>query len=183
MNLIGLYAFAAMPNIDPSLSIVIFATNVLPIVFKGIFFTGLIATVMSTLDSLSFSSAMAISYDIYRRLKPSATEDEVIKVHKIALVLSVLLAMIVAMYFESLMNIMYTRGTIAISALLVPLLACYWGKQKRDSGAAFWSMLAGLLGAILGYLIKQSVMVDIEPIFLGLALSSLVFWRMTARTS
>ena len=175
VNLIGLYAFAAMPNIDPSLSLPIFATSVLPIVFKGIFFTGLIATVMSTLDSLSFSSAMAISYDIYRRLKPSATEDEVIKVHKIALVVSVLLAMAVAMYFESLMNIMYTRGTIAISALLVPLLACYWGKQKPSSGAAFWSMVAGLVAAVLGYIFKQSLMLDIEPIFLGLALSLLVF--------
>jgi SSS family solute:Na+ symporter len=174
ISLIGLYAYAAMPEVDASLSLPIFATSILPVACKGIFLTGLIATVMSTLDSLSFSSAMSISYDIYRRLRPEATEQEVIKVNKIALVVTMALGLLIAIYFTSLLDLMYARGTLAISALLVPLMGSYFWR-KHSSRAAFWSIILGLLGAIAGYLIKNYCAIDIEPIFLGLALSFLGF--------
>jgi SSS family solute:Na+ symporter len=174
ISLIGLYAYAAMPNIDASLSLPIFATSILPVACKGIFLIGLIATVMSTLDSLSFSSAMSISYDIYRRLRPEATEQEVIKVNKIALVVTMALGLVIAIYFTSLLDLMYARGTLAISALLVPLMGSYFFK-KRSARAAFWAIVLGLLGAIAGYIIKNYYGIDIEPIFMGLLCSGLGF--------
>ncbi len=174
ISLIGLYAFAAMPEIDPALSLPIFATSLLPVVCKGIFLTGLIATVMSTLDSLSFSSAMSISYDIYRRFKPNASEQEIIRVNKIALVITMFLGLTIAIYFTSLLDLMYARGTLAISALLVPLMGSYFWR-KHSTRAAFWSIVLGLLGAIAGYILKNYFGIDIEPIFLGLALSFLGF--------
>ncbi len=174
ISFIGLYAFAAMPNIDASLSLPIFASSILPVVCKGIFLTGLIATVMSTLDSLSFSSAMSISYDIYRRLRPEATEQEVIWVNKIALVVTMLLGLTIAICFTSLLDLMYARGTLAISALLVPLLASYF-HVKASSQAAYWSIIMGLFGAIVGYVINSYFHLNLEPIFSGLALSLIAF--------
>ncbi|MDA0772000.1 MAG: sodium:solute symporter family protein [Cyanobacteria bacterium] len=186
INLVGLYAFAAMPDLEPATSLLVFSASVLPVVFKGIFFTGLVATVMSTLDSLGFSSAMSVSYDIFLRVKKDLSHKQVININKWALVFILGLGIIIAIYFESLIELMYVRGTIAISALLVPLLASYFpniiaspprgfSKQSNPRRAGFWSMLAGILGASLGYFLKQYCGLELEPIFLGLVLSLLCF--------
>ena len=174
INLVGLYAFAAMPGLEPATSLLVFSTSVLPVFFKGLFLTGLIATVMSTLDSLGFSSAMSISYDIFLRVKKDLSQKQVININKWALVFVMGLGIIVAIYFESLIELMYVRGTIAISALLVPLLASYF-LPKKKAKAALWSMVLGLVGAALAYLLKHYSIIDIEPIFIGLALSFIGF--------
>lgn len=186
INLVGLYAFAAMPDLKPETSLLAFSASVLPVVFKGIFFTGLVATVMSTLDSLGFSSAMSISYDIFLRVKKDLSHKQVININKWALIFILGLGIIVAIYFESLIELMYVRGTIAISALLVPLLASYYPnviaspskgftKRSNPGGVGFWSMLAGILGASLGYFLKQYCGFELEPIFLGLFCSLMMF--------
>ena len=173
INLVGLYAFAVMPNIDPSKSLLIFATDTLPVVAKGIFLTGLVATVMSTLDSLGFSSAMSISYDIVRRLNKKIKDETVIKINNWALIAVLGLGIITAIYFESLIELMYVRGTIAISALLVPLLASYYFKTKVKAGLR--SIIAGILGASMAYILKSQGILELEPIFLGLISSILAY--------
>ncbi|MBT6842339.1 MAG: sodium:solute symporter family protein [Candidatus Melainabacteria bacterium] len=173
INLVGLYAFAAMPELEPATSLLVFSASVLPVVFKGIFFTGLVATVMSTLDSLGFSSAMSISYDICKRVKSDLTQDQVIKINKWALVFVMGLGIIAAIYFESLIELMYVRGTIAISALLVPLLGSYYLKPKSKAG--FWSIVAGLVAAAIASLLKHYSIIEIEPIFIGLLMSLISF--------
>ena len=176
INLVGLYAFAAMPELKAETSFLVFSVDVLPVVFKGIFLTGLIATVMSTLDSLGFSSAMSVSYDIFLRLKNDLSQKQVIKINQVALVVILSIGIIIAIYFESLIELMYVRGTIAISALLLPLLASFYLTKLKDR-AGFWSMLAGVFGASLGYILKQYYGLELEPIFLGLffSLSCFVF--------
>ena len=78
----GIFAFAMMPDLDAKTSLPAFASIVLPPVAKGIFFTGLIATVMSTLDSLTFSSAMCISKDLYQRIFKITDEQKIINFNK-----------------------------------------------------------------------------------------------------
>jgi SSS family solute:Na+ symporter len=65
----GLYARAAMPDIkEPLFSYPLLAEISLPVVAKGLFYIGMLATIMSSLSSLMFISATTIGKDIVGRI-------------------------------------------------------------------------------------------------------------------
>lgn len=65
----GLYARAALPDIEqPLFAYPLLAEVTLPSVAKGLFYIGMLATIMSTLSSLMFISATTIGKDIVGRI-------------------------------------------------------------------------------------------------------------------
>jgi SSS family solute:Na+ symporter len=64
----GLYARAAIPNLDePMKAYPMLAETVLPPIAKGLFYVGMLATIMSTLNTLAFVSAQTLGWDIVQR--------------------------------------------------------------------------------------------------------------------
>jgi solute:Na+ symporter, SSS family len=172
LNFIAIYAFAVNPNYEATRALPLFADSVLPVFFKGIFFTGLIATIMSTFDSLIFSSSMAVSKDIFQRL--GGDEKHVIWINKVIIVLVVLVAFLIALQFKSLINLIYARGSIGISALLLPLMAGLFFKKKFSDRIVTLSIICGAMSALSIFVLKQlGLDFGIEAIIVGL-LSSLV---------
>lgn len=184
----GMYARAVMPNIDPTTAYPLFAASVLPVVLKGLFFTGLIATVMSTADSFTFLGAMNISHDLYKNiLDKKASDKKVMKVTKYGIVITAGFAAIIALSFESLVSMWYTIGTVGISALLVPVLAGFFYKGKKSGDASFFSMIFGSLTSII-WLVHGSLnsldgwpsyIFGLEPMYPGLLMSFVVYWTIT----
>lgn len=179
----GMYAAAAMPNIDPVTSYPVFAMSVLPVFIKGLFLAGIIATVMSTIDSFTFAGAMNIAHDLYKRiLNPEASEKKVMRVAKLGVVLTGGFAMVIALASGSIVSMWYTIGTIGISALLVPMLAGFFA-NSRKANAAFASMLAGSAVSVVWLVHGWVNMYEgwpmyiwgIEPLYPGLAASLVVF--------
>lgn len=173
-TLIGLYAFAINPNQEANLALLNLANETLPTICKWIFYSGLIATVVSTLDSLCFASGMCFAYDIYLRIKPQTPSKKIIQLSQISMIIITVIAFGIALYFDSLMQIIYFRGSLAVGALLIPLCISYFSKKSFNK-AGLWSLIAGLLGLGSSFIIKQFFNIEIEPIFLGLLFSGLVF--------
>ena len=69
---------------------------------------------MSTIDSFFFISSMTISNDLMNNKKKSS--------NKIALILTGIISYIIAINFDFVIDIWYIFGSIAASALLIPLL-------------------------------------------------------------
>ena len=183
----GMYARAAMPNIGPLTAYPVFAAAVLPIFLKGIFFTGVLATIMSTIDSFTFLGAMAIGHDLYKKIfNPKASEKSVIIATKIGIIITTCFALALALFFDSIVSMWYTIGTIGISAMLVPMMAGFFCK-KKSSLASFWSMIIGSLTSILwlanGWINMYegwpTYIWGIEPLYPGLLVSLIVFTIIT----
>lgn len=181
---IGLYARAAMPNIDATTSLMTFSLAVLPFALKGVFVAGVLASVMSTVDSFILLSSMNIGHDLYERVfRPQATEAQVMKVVKIGMIFTIVLSVIIACFFQSIIGMFYTLGTIGISGLLVPLLFGFFSKNFKNEYAAVWSMVSGVglstVWLITGYLNKvdgwPTYWLGLEPLYPGLVLSWVVF--------
>ncbi len=186
----GLYARAAaeaglLSISSPTTAYLDIAVSVLPIGILGIFLTGLIATVMSTIDSFTFLGAMNISHDIYKHvLKPEATDKQVMNMTKIGVVITALFAGILALYFDSVVAMWYTIGTIGISALIVPVLGGFFYPGKKSSTAALTSIIVGA-AVSLSWMIYGYVNLDvwgwpqyplsIEPLYPGMLLSFAVY--------
>lgn len=176
--LVGLFAFSAMPNLEPATALIGFANSVLPPIAKGVFFTGLLATVMSTLDSLSFSSAMCFTKDIYQRIFKVTDTKKIIFVNKITIAVVVLLGIIVAINFQSLIKLMYYKASIGISGLLMPLLFGFFLKKKLDANSAFFSIIAGSVVCIIWLILQKLyiIHINVEAIFVGLLASSITMF-------
>lgn len=67
---VGLYARALLPDLrQPVMAYPLLAEVLLPPVAKGFFFVGLLATIMSTLNTLAFVSGTTLGRDVVVRLK------------------------------------------------------------------------------------------------------------------
>jgi SSS family solute:Na+ symporter len=192
-SLIGLYARAALPNLaNPIMAYPQLADQILPPVAKGLFFVGMLATMMSTLNTLGLVSAQTLGRDIFLRLKSKKSipnieyrttdNDLVTKYTKVGLIISFIFSVLIAVAIPSVIKIWYTLGTVVIPGLFVPLMASYFKKLSMKPNYAFYSMLFGwgtsLIWMILGYINGNNgeYPFGIEPMYPGLLVSLLIWW-------
>lgn len=189
-SMAGLYARAALPTLeDPAFSYPLLAEITLPSVAKGLFYIGMLATIMSTLSSLMFISASTIGRDIVGRLGHGSSimgsEQRVNRWTKIGLVLSALFSILLSLIIPSVVKIWYTIGTAIIPGLLVPLMASYFEPLKISSRFAFWAMLLGCVVSTSSLVYGQlnitngvpAYWLGVEPMYPGL-LISLMTWAI-----
>lgn len=186
----GIYAVAAsqagLLEVESALtSYLSIAGALLPVGLLGLFLTGLIATVMSTADSFTFLGAMNISHDLYKNIfKKDATEKQVMRVTKIGIIITIGFAIVLSLYFDSIVDMWYYIGTIGISAMIIPILVGFFYKGKKSPLAAILSMIAGsvtaLIWVIYGFLNAEYgwpvYIAGVEPMYPGLLASLVVFW-------
>jgi len=189
----GLYARAALPGLgEPMMAYPMLAETILPPIAKGMFYVGMLATIMSTLNTLAFVSAQTLGRDIVLRLKSpeaasngsphipggdNALQKTSVLYTKIGLIISFALSVILAIIIPSVIRIWYTVGTIVIPGLLVPLVACYFERLKIPAGYAFCAMLLGWLTSLIWLTAGSSggYMFGVEPMYPGLTVS-LIVW-------
>ncbi len=178
----GLYARAVLPVLEsPIFSYPLLAERLLPAAAKGLFFIGLLATVMSTLSSYVFLGGMTIGNDVAGRILRMRGKEErgaAERWTRIGLLLASIYGIVLALTLPSVVRIWYAVGSACIPGLLLPLMASYWpGIVLRPRFA-----LAAMLG---GWLLSMSWLVwgmahggshwwGIEPMYPGLLLSLLI---------
>ncbi len=190
----GLYARAAIPSLaEPMMAYPMLAEAVLPPIAKGMFYVGMLATIMSTLNTLAFVSAQTLGRDLYLRWKSPGTslsgtgmepsDLQSSRYTQLGLVISFVCSIGLALWIPSVIKIWYTIGTIIIPGLLVPLMAAYFDHLKIPARYAFWSMCLGWMVSlgwlILGYVGGHSgeFPLGVEPMYPGLGVS-LVLWSL-----
>ena len=186
----GLYARASIPDLQqPLMAYPMLAEKILPPIAKGLFYVGMLATIMSTLNTLAFVSAQTLWRDIFLRMKKSAkpsTENtqrhysSSKRATQIGLLVSFAFSICIALLIPSVIEIWYTIGTVIIPGLLIPLMASYFERWKISARFAFLSMLCGWLvslGWMIAGLHTQTAFLNIEPLYPGLAVS-FFFWML-----
>ena|ERR1041385_1241592 len=184
----GLYARAALPKLDqPMMAYPMLAETILPPIAKGLFYVGMLATIMSTLNTLAFVSAQTLGRDIVLRLssKREMVGDgklpNVVLYTKVSLILSFILSVVLALAIPSVIKIWYTIGTVVIPGLLFPLMASYFKRLAISARYAFLAMLFGWLTSLVWLIAGYSngdlndYPFGVEPMYPGLMVS-LLFW-------
>ena len=115
----------------------------LPAGLRGLVVAGLLAALMSSLSSVFNSCSTLVTFDIYRKLQPDASEKKLVLVGQITTLLLVLVAFLI----------------LATLSAAVLILAPLWRQRRRVALAAvpmlrWWTVgYFGLLG--LGFLIGK----------------------------
>jgi len=168
----GLFARALLTNIDPLTAFPRLGEIILGNCWRGLFFVGLLATIMSTLDSVSLLSAMTFGRDILWRLKPDTAIN---RNTQIGFIVTILVSTMVILFIPSVVKIWYTLGTLFIPGLLIPII-CNFTKYKFGPNMIFTGMLGSFLATLIWFLIgikKGSLaeplfILNIQPFFVGL---------------
>jgi SSS family solute:Na+ symporter len=180
----GLYARAAMPSLrQPMFSYPLLAEITLPDVFKGLFYIGMLATIMSSLSSLALISAISFGKDLLCRARKETRQVRVQAYTQLGLVVSAALSIILALLVPSVVRLWYVIGTAIIPGLLVPLVTSYFDRLRVSARWAFLSMLVGwlistgslLYGQILGGEVAPRYLFGVEPMYPGL-IGSILTW-------
>lgn len=180
----GMYARALMPHLEnPVSAYPALAAGYLPPVLRGLFYLGLLATVMSTVDGYTFIGGVNFGRDLLWRWRQERDEKNVNRYVQVGFLVTALLAVSIAVFFRSAVDLWHDVGSVGVSALLVPLLASYSPRFRMTPRGAVASMALG--GVVsLAWLLWMRLApggqypLHLEPIYAGLAVSGLA-WLAT----
>jgi SSS family solute:Na+ symporter len=176
----GLYARAAVPDItQPVMAYPLLAEKILPPIAKGIFYAGMFATIMSTLNTMTLVSAISLGRDILWRFRRAPNDELVNRWTRYAIIITSLLSIVLCLVSPSVIKLWYVIGTSVIPGLLVPLVASYFEQWSVAPRYAFSAMLFGWLTSTLwlvsgwsqGIGSSAAYPFGIEPMFPGLSVS------------
>ncbi len=149
--LLGMAAKVKFPDLaNGKLALPTLLMNMNPLA-GGIVLASILAAVLSTVSPIILASGTMITKDIYqRRLRPNASDKNVLFVSRLTTAISGVLCMVIAiaMYDSSrILDIVYFAYTIRGSLFVVLLLGIYW-KKTSEKGAIYGMLITASVGLL-----------------------------------
>lgn len=163
----ALWLFPDLP--DPDMSLIALGTT-LPPVGRGLFFIGLLAVIMSTVNSFLQSGASSLAYDVFRHLRPVTTERQLLTLSRLFVIAMGILSLSLALWFQMIVPALLFTLSMWTSGILVPTLAALMGRKLRKD-IALISMLVGAFSCLAWKIVQP---LDVDALFIGLGLSLIV---------
>ena len=163
----GLFAFPALGQ------------ALLPPLFYGLFITGLLATIMSTIDSLGFISAFTFGRDIVGRIKNNNKNeiDNSASLIRLGLIIMATIAILLAYSFPSVVKLWYMMGSILVPGLLIPFLVSFTKLNLKNWQGQILLIIPVLI-SILWFILNSALpdfSLKIEPFYPGIFSSIFLF--------
>ncbi|MBK9246880.1 MAG: hypothetical protein IPM69_01900 [Ignavibacteria bacterium] len=176
----GLYARAYI-NTEAIMSFPALGAEVLPEVWRGLFAVTLLATVMSSLNSYAFLSAITIGNDILFQLikKKNATYWV-----RVGLVVSTSIGILLAIIIPSAVQLIYKTASIAVPGLLIPIFIGYSSTNKLTQIQIIILMCSASALSLLWMFIPfielfpqniLDILISVEPMIPGIVLSIVLY--------
>lgn len=168
--LCGFTALLRFPGLaDPDMSLIMLGAA-LPGAARALFFVGLLAAIMSTVNSFLQSGASSLAYDVVRHLRPTASGERLLALSRLFVIVLGLLSLALALWFQMIVPALLFTLSMWTAGTLVPTLAALSG-WKLGKGVALYSLLAGVVASLV-WKIWQPLRVD--ALFVGIGASLLV---------
>lgn len=166
----ALYARVALPDVGPENAYLQFSMNLLPSGLRGVMLSGILAIILSTLDSYLFNAATCVSYDLLN-LRHKFKHWH----HHVALIGVSAFSIIAGTYFEgNVVEVWKTLGSFSAACLLFPLLIGQWFPGRIGEKQFTIAVTMGCTGIVawrvLNKLYHFSV---IDEFYIGLLLTTI----------
>ncbi len=145
----GILAFKLVPGVNPDQAYPTLIQTVLPIGISGIVLAGLLAAIMSTLDSSIMSLSSIFTIDIYPRFVKSVDEQKALKVGRIAAVTILVWAIVTAPMLQHL-GLIYLLLQKVINYLLPAVGVCYVIGRFNRRVNGFGAVVTMSVGFVIG---------------------------------
>lgn len=173
-TLTGMYAHALLPGLATGVDAYpALGELLLPAGLLGVFYAGMIATVMSTVDAFLFNAGITLARDLLGRAGHKAAQT--VRGERFGLIGGAVLAAAIALSSESVVNLWYGFGSVGTAVLLTPLLGAFFPALRPGPGFAAIGMAAAGLVSLAWVLSAAGAgppWFSIEPVFPGLAVAA-----------
>ena len=176
----GLYAKALLSGVEPLFAYPKLGELVLPPLAYGLFITGLLATIMSTIDSLGFINAVTFGRDILWRiqsksvLKDNGLEQTSIDFIRKGLIVTAFISLSLAFMVPSVVKLWYLIGSIFVPGLVIPFLLSFSRKKYSILPVMICPVVVGLLWTLIGTFLGEYPL-NLEPFYPGIMTSLLMY--------
>jgi SSS family solute:Na+ symporter len=171
----ALYARALLPaGTDPVLAFPQLASEAFPGWLAALFFIGMLATIMSTVDTNGFIAAATLS-NLITRERQEMSEHAAARARWGILGVGIWAAGL-ALISESIVDLWHDLGSIGTPALLLPMLGCIFPRLRiRRSWIAVWILAPGAVAAVWLFVGSSAgYPLGLEPIYVGLLTSVII---------
>lgn len=130
-------------------SLPVLATMTMPAVIVGLLFSGIISATMSSADSDLLGAGSIFGNDIYKQfIKPDASDQEVMRVTQLSMVVVGVFSLVVAMVATNIINLLMLSFTLRAAGAYFPyVLGHYW--KKSSPAGAIASLITGSVVSLL----------------------------------
>lgn len=167
----AMYARAAMPDASSNGAYVDYAISILPSGVRGLFLAGILATVLSTLDSYLFLASTTIHFDLIKvkRFSPRVS-------HTLSVIFVSIIGWSLAMMFEGNIRLAWkTLGSYSASCLLVPVMFGYLRPGKIKENQFLTACIIGVITTTAWKLMPLSgFWVDVDALYIGMFSTSAI---------
>lgn len=147
-TLLGLIAAVLIPGIDSDLALFTLMKETLPVGLLGLGAAGLLAVVMSTLDSQLVMLSATITKDFYKRLfNPKVSEDVMLKIGRVSSFTIGILALLVAYLVQNIIQLIIVSITVILIFSPALIGGFFW--KRATAKAAFFSILIGFITVVM----------------------------------
>lgn len=158
MILPGVFGILLFPGLDnPDMVFPTLAAELLPIGFRGLILTALIAAIMSSLDSALNAAATLVSFDFVKEARPDIDDDTLVLVGRGFTAFAMVVGAIYAPSIRGFENLFeYFQSVLAYvtpPVVAVFVVGIFWKRANRHGG--FWAIVAGLVVGVPVFLSKE----------------------------
>jgi SSS family solute:Na+ symporter len=154
MALIGLIAFVKNPQLDPKQAFPTLIMHSLPDGIKGLVIVGLIATIMSTVDSFLNLISVSFTHDVLQPLTGSRfSSKQQLKIARFITVFIGVAGLISALYFNGILENVFASMNLWLPFIFPPLffgIRWNWGTAKSFLSGIIVAAVILLLARIFG---------------------------------
>ena len=130
--------------------------ELLPVGLRGLMLAVMLSALMSSLTSIFNSSSTIFTMDIYTRIRPKASEKELLYVGRIFVLVLVAISVVWIPIINASQGSQLFVYIQSITSYLAPpicaiyLLAIFWTRTTEPG--AFWGLMVGLVVGLIRYL-------------------------------
>jgi SSS family solute:Na+ symporter len=165
----ALYARAAIPDADPQNAYLQFSIQLVPHGVRGLILAGVLAIILSTLDSYLFNAATCVSYDFFKFKKRFKVWH-----HHIALIVVSIISVLVGLHFEgNVVEVWKVMGSLSAACLLFPILVgqCFPGRITEKQFC--YAVSLGCIGIVSWKILNKYYTISaLDEFYIGLLLTS-----------
>lgn len=174
----GLYARVLLPDLaDPVQAFPALAAHVLPPIWQGLFTVGMLATIMSTVDSYAFICSVTLGRDLIGRWRCAANEpmaeEGSLPAIRWSLLATAVLAITLALVSGSVIKLWKTLGSVGTPILLLPMVLAHLKRPVPGRAVVLSMGLSGTVSIAWLVLGRGQPWLGVEAIFPGLLVSAL----------
>jgi solute:Na+ symporter, SSS family len=151
--------------------------HLLPAGLRGIVVAGLLSALMGSLAGVFNACSTLFTVDIYEKLRPKASQHEIVRMGRIATVVMVLIAMAwipVVKGATGLYNYLQAiQGYLAPPIFVVFFFGVFW--KRLNAQGCFWAMVIGLLVGLFRMLVDTPVTLGLDAYKDGYASGSFLW--------